>query len=186
MHRQQVVSAASFRSGSGRSHCVLDMQCYFDNQMKYVVKELSIYDLNTYALQHWIFKPPEKLVIHVKKARQANFWVSKNLHQIPWHGGDVNYSELDKILDFIASSFDVVYVKGRQKVDYLKEKITSDVSTSVTTNVKNVEDEGCPKMELLLEPNWLLVGSHCMFHRFKPMNCSSYKVKSIARWLTFH
>lgn len=155
---------------------VLDVQCFFDNELKLIVKELSMYDLNYHSSQHWIFKPPENIVIYCGKAKRANRWVTHNQHRIPWEAGDVNFEETGKIVNNIFSSFDSIYVKGRQKIDLLCSYVQCKSPEFI-----NLETLGCPKLDTLMEPTWL--GSHCFFHNFDPTACTIYKTKSLVRWL---
>lgn len=143
--------------------------------MRYVVKELALYDLNQHSSQHWIFKPPEGLEVTARKAVRANDWVSRHLHRIPWEEGDVEYKELTRILDQIASQYDVIYVKGQQKIEFLLEEV------SLQPAIVNVENLGCPKICVLLEP--LRLGCHCIFHNFDPTLCTAYRAKAIGRWI---
>lgn len=154
---------------------VLDIHCLYDNEMKLIVKELSMYDLNYHSTQHWIFKPPENLVIYCEKTKITNQWVTRNQHHIPWEAGDVQFEELENILENIFSSFGQIFVKGRQKVDLLKSFVKYKLPQFI-----NLEILGCPKLEILLEPMWM--GSHCFFHNFNPTSCTTYKMKSLVRW----
>lgn len=160
---------------SSKREVVLDMHCYFDNRMKYIVKELSMYDFNYHSTQHWIFKPPKGLCIYVPKARKANNWVRRHLHRIPWDEGDVEYDQLAKILHRITSDFNVIYVKGGQKIDFIRQQVPDNLS------IVNVESMGCPKMNTLLEP--LSIGAHCIFHNSEPTMCAVHKSRAIAHWM---
>lgn len=35
---------------------ILDIQCIFGNDSKYVIKEMSVVDMKLWATQHWLFK----------------------------------------------------------------------------------------------------------------------------------
>lgn len=161
---------------------VLEIQCFYDNEMKYLVKEMSVYDLNHHSSTHWIFKPPERgldyEVSSSPKTRRVNEWVVRNLHRIPWEAGEVNFEESGEIFRKIFSSFDLLYVKGLQKLNFLKTEAKG--FPSPPPMFVNLEDLGCPKIAILLEPNWM--GSHCLQHNSEPTRCTTYKLKGLVRW----
>lgn len=157
---------------------VLDIHCFFNNSLQYIVKEMAVYDLNHHSGQHWIFKAPKNLDIYNAKARRANKWLTANSHGIHWEDGEVNYEDLSRILNRIASSYDIVYVKGQQKILFIE----SQIGNSICPQFVNVESMGCPKFSILLEP--LCIGYNCISHnQSDPRYCTIYKTRAIVRWL---
>lgn len=173
--REDGCEESSFAIMASTRAVVLDINCFFNNYMRYVVKEMSIYDLNHHSSQHWIFKPPQGYTIVNAKAQRTNEWLTRNNHGISWEQGDVSYIELSRILEHIASSYNIVYVKGQQKIDFIQRQIFA------SPEFVNLECMGCPKLCVLLEPLWL--GHHCTHHHFDPKQCTIYKTRAIARWL---
>lgn len=101
---------------------VLDIQCFKIENNKYVVKELAGYDGN--RILHVVFKPPfpfDMLSPHFQK--QAN-WLIKNHHSIEWGTGSTPVHLFGNILQDILSQADRVYIKGKEKADYIR-KFTS-------------------------------------------------------------
>ncbi|KAL4104850.1 hypothetical protein QTP88_020126 [Uroleucon formosanum] len=93
------------------SSAILDMQCVLGVNNKYMIKEKSIVDTETWATQHWIFKHSKSL--QDIKSRKTNKWLERNYHQLAIEYGDVEYEEVGKILNSL--KFSCIYVKGEQK-----------------------------------------------------------------------
>ncbi|VVC25249.1 Hypothetical protein CINCED_3A021834 [Cinara cedri] len=93
------------------SSATLDIQCVLRTDNKYLIKEISIVDTDTWATQHWILRNSQSA--QNGKIRNTNKWLKRNFHNIPVEYGDVEYEELDRILNSL--KFDHIYVKGEQK-----------------------------------------------------------------------
>ena len=76
---------------------IIDFQCFFDDNGKYIVKELSIMDVLRFAGRHWIFTPPATSVTNPKYAR-TNHWLTSNYHRLRWSEGETPYDNLVSLL----------------------------------------------------------------------------------------
>ncbi|KAF0719455.1 Integrase catalytic domain-containing protein [Aphis craccivora] len=136
------------------SSAILDMQCVLGFSNKYMIKEMSIVDTETWATQHWIFKNSKSM--EDNKSCKTNKWLERNYHQLSIEYGDMEYEEL-----------------GEQKKQVLMDYIPH-------VALINIEDLGCPRLDLICDDETLPC---CIFHmEFNPKQCTFYKVFSIRKW----
>ncbi|KAL4119474.1 hypothetical protein QTP88_012281 [Uroleucon formosanum] len=134
----------------------------------YLVEKI-ILDTATWATQHWIFKHSKSM--EDNKSRKTNKWLERNYHQLSIEYGDIEYEELDKILNSL--KFRCIYVKGEQKKQVLMEYIPH-------VALINIEDLGCPRLDQICDDETLPC---CIFHmEFNPKQCTFYKVFAIRKW----
>ncbi|KAF0710963.1 Uncharacterized protein FWK35_00031616 [Aphis craccivora] len=81
---------------------IINIQCIFGTNNKYMIKDMSIVDTETWATQHWIFENSSL----VNKTRKNNLIH----HQLSIDFGDIEYEELGRILNSL--KFACIYVKG--------------------------------------------------------------------------
>jgi len=151
------------------SVAIMDIQCVLELDNKYLIKEMSIVDTQTWATQHWIFKHSH--LRQDNKSRKTNKWLERNYHQLSLKCGDIDYKEVDRILNTI--KFDTIYVKGEQKKQVLLEFIPH-------ITVINIEDLGCPRLDQIFDVETLPC---CIFHKdLNPKHCSFYNIFAIRKW----
>lgn len=152
------------------SLAILDIQCVLRSDSKYLIKEMSVVDVDGCATQHWLFKHSNST--QDAKSRKTNKWLERNFHQLPLQYGDVQYEEVDRILNSL--KFDTICVKGEQK-----QQIISDYIPHV--NVINIEEPGCPRLDQLCDENLKL--PCCIFHmNLNPKQCTFFKVFALRKW----
>jgi len=143
---------------------VLDIQCVLGANSKYVIKEMSVIDVDSWTTQHWIFK-------HTFNSLHVNKWLERNYHQIPIQYGDVEYKELERILHSL--KFDYIYIKGEQKRQIIRELIPR-------VEVINLEDIGCPRLNELCDEDSL---PNCTFHmKLNTRHCTFRRVFALKKW----
>lgn len=148
---------------------ILDIQCVLGVNSKYVIKELSVIDTDSWSTQHWIFK--HAFNVQNNKSRSVNKWLERNYHQIPLEYGDVEYEELDRILNSL--KFERIYIKGEQKQQMIKEFIPH-------VYVVNIEELGCPRLDQLCDEESLPC---CIFHmNLNPKHCTFRRVFALRKW----
>ncbi|KAE9522469.1 hypothetical protein AGLY_017130 [Aphis glycines] len=76
-------------------------------------------DVHSRASQHWIFKHTQ--TPHTAKSKAVNIWLFRNYHQLSMDCGDVQYSEIDRILKSL--HFECIYVKGEEKRQIIQDFI---------------------------------------------------------------
>jgi len=153
---------------------IIDFQAFVDDHNNYIVKELSVIDLQTYASQHWIFKAPYGCEFLEKETIRTNRWLSKHYHKLDWWKGDVNYDQLAKILEDINTKYCVIYVKGSKKKALIKEYIFDSL-------IIDLEEYGCPSLKHITTKRQ---GAYCFHHNNnRETTCAVYRINGLAEWL---
>ena len=60
------------------AEAILDIQCIVGADNKYIIKEMSIVDMDSNASQHWIFKNSH--INQNAKSRSVNNWLQRHYH----------------------------------------------------------------------------------------------------------
>ncbi|KAK9720156.1 hypothetical protein QE152_g22239 [Popillia japonica] len=107
---------------------VIDIQGF--NVPEFIAKELSITD-GSHSI-HLLFKPPIPFLKLEEKIRKNVKWLEKNFHGLRYSCGHVELNLLPSILKRICPLYDAIYVKGHQKLEYLKKYLPS-------SNIINLE-----------------------------------------------
>ena len=124
--------------GRTMSSAILDIQYVLGTNSKYLIKEMSVIDTDAWSAQHWIFKHRNNT--QDAKSQRTNKWLEHYYHDLSMEYGDVEYEEIDRILNSL--NFEQIYVKGEQK-----QQIISNFIPHVT--VINIEELGCPRLNQL-------------------------------------
>lgn len=105
---------------------VIDFQCFRWNKCSLIPKELATCN-NDNKKSHFIFKPPFSFSAITEEDRSVARYISSYHHGIRWHDGFTSCSVFDEIIKRLCVNVDVIYVKGRQKKDYLKNIIDKPI-----------------------------------------------------------
>jgi hypothetical protein len=151
------------------SSAILDIQCVLGVDSKYLIKEMSVIDTETWATQHWIFKHSNST--QDVNSKRTNKWLQQHYHKLSLDFGDVEYEEIDRILNSL--KFKYIYVKGEHKQKIIIEFIPHTI-------VINLEEIGCPRLNQLCFDNELPC---CIFHMgLNPKQCTFYKIFALRKW----
>lgn len=151
------------------SSAILDIQCVLGVKSEYKIKEMSIVDIKSCTMQHWVFK--HSSLTQDAKSRSVNNWLKRRYHGLTLDCGDVEYTEIEKIFQSI--KYNTIYVKGLQKNTIISEFMPY-------TNVMNMEDLMCPRTDNLAYDNTL---PRCILHKeFHTTKCSLYKAFVLKKW----
>jgi hypothetical protein len=120
---------------------VVEIQCFYDNNNEFVVKELAVVDvlLKHYFVAH--FKPPLWNLISSKAIRSAK-WLTKHLHGLKWEDGILPYSnELIRLMCLAYVANDpaeqirvLIYTKGLEKKRFLHTLLNGIVQDVIDLN----------------------------------------------------
>jgi len=140
---------------------------------KYLIKEMSIIDIDGWASQHWIFKHTR--TSSTAKIKAVNMWLFRNYHQLSLDCGDVDYSEIEKILKSL--HFECIYVKGEEKRQIIQDFIP---------NVKIIEmgaDLDCPRLDQLHAGLGKNIQPCCLYHmNLDRTQCTYNRVFALLKW----
>lgn len=117
----------------------LDIQG-FRNNGDFILKELAFVSYDGDVIAHHLFQAPFSFSLLSDKDKITNSWLSSNYHFLPWYSGTVKYTKLPLIIEEIAQKYDTVYVKGKEKLNFLK------VYFPYGCNVVDLEEYGCPSL----------------------------------------
>lgn len=146
-------------------YVIIDFQWYRCSGESVVPKELAICD-DDKRISHFVFRPITSYASMSVKDREVASYVFNNCHGIKWDDGFVLVSEFDEIIRRFTRGVDVVYVKGYEKLRFLKNIIGN----------KNVVD--------LKEADKILPGvPSCMFHYNKWVVCALSNVQKLYIYL---
>jgi len=147
--------------------------------LRFFAKELAI--TNGTQTSHYVFELPRKYSsLSVRDKRQVNY-VTHNIHGLQYSTGFVNYDRINDIIrqEIIYAAVDIVYLRGRQKKNFLEEAFL-EINLRPCPKIVNIETlnnwDGPPKLECSIPV--------CMSHLTdKPFMCSLRNCKIIHEWI---
>lgn len=99
--------------------CIIEFQAFRDNNDKFIIKELVIFDVATQIPYSFIFKPPYSFKTCNDKSRRTNNWLSKHYHNISWSEGNIDYSECESLIKEQCNHFNTIFTTGTEKAQWL-------------------------------------------------------------------
>lgn len=104
---------------------ILDVQWFKEDKHRIIPKELAAFD--GHKLSHYIFKPPYPLrILPNKNYRKQNKWLMENCHGLEWNDGFTPLHQFKNIVCQLCRAVDVIYVKGREKANFLRKFISAE------------------------------------------------------------
>lgn len=172
---------------------VIDFSAFIGENKKIIVKELSIIDLDSNCVQHWIFKPPKETTgsftgiqhdcggWHSGEFSGHNRWLSKHYHGIGFGAGSSDYNSLSSALGDICCGMKLLYTASCEKARVL-EKLLDNGRV-----VFSLESLGCPPLSgdsIILPPVEEIVKNECLFHHIHAPGfyCTQSNVHKLAEW----
>lgn len=144
-----------------------DFQGFKDGKNEFVVKEFALASTDGTVLQHWCVKSPcPYAVLDIKTKRQC-VWATKYYHGIRWQDGDVTIQTLHRQLFTILNNT-TVYVKGLEKVNYIKNRFTSCLV---------IDLDSYPSLKTLNTSN-----VYCFYHRDSKKVCALNNVLKLVQY----
>uniref|UniRef100_V5GGY8 Uncharacterized protein n=1 Tax=Anoplophora glabripennis TaxID=217634 RepID=V5GGY8_ANOGL len=98
---------------------ILDMQGFKVEQNRFIVKELAAYDGTKTA--HYIFKAPFSVKLLSPDLQKQVTWLTNNYHCLNWNEGYTPFHKFSNIMKELMEKKDVIYVKGKEKADYVRQ-----------------------------------------------------------------
>lgn len=155
---------------------IIDIQFCIDIQKRVVPKEVAIASVKENFLTHWIVAPPCSVQKLSSETRLQNNWLYKNKHGIVWQDGDISVSKLKKNLQIILENVDKIYVRGKDKAEFMRNLTTNEI-------INLEDDESCPSFQNL---TWL--NTYCLYHAIKScpqtLSCALNNVARIRYWMS--
>lgn len=107
-----------------RRRLIIDVQG-FKSEDNFIPKELAAY--NGQQLAHYIFRIPFPLNSLPQNLQRENKWIMENCHGLDWKEGFTPLYQFKNIVLNLSEKADVIYVKGREKTNYIKEYTKKEV-----------------------------------------------------------
>lgn len=108
-------------STDDNSAVVLEFQAFRGVRNEYIVKELAAVDIRTGRYVVCLFAPPyERIQLH-PNIRKTNSWLEKHYFLLGWNDGNVPYRDVVPIIAQICSNFRIIYTKGLEKANFLRQ-----------------------------------------------------------------
>ena len=159
---------------------VVDFSTFQDqNSKSCIVKELSLIDVDSLCIQHYIFKSPKDVwdtPTYDSAIVRHNNWLSTHFHGLNYYEGDVKYSDLSRTLDYICDKVQFIFAPTTEKAAALEEMLSG------RRVVISLELMGYQPLSV----NTLNVNSEnqCLIHRiYAPgFYCTQGSVLKLAKW----
>lgn len=122
----------------------VDLQGFKTEDNKFIPKEVAF--LYCGQIKVFLFKAPCRYIQLSEMEQKQVYWIERN-RKIFWNSGDVPYEDVKKKFIFLKDKH--IYVKGCEKVRWVKEILESD-----SVKVFNLETYGCPNRLDLENKYW--------------------------------
>lgn len=158
------------------SKAVIDFSAFFNGDKKVIIKELSIMDVDSKCVQHWVLKSPKGRMDLPYSQVCRNAWLTRHYHGLEMNAGVMEYESLASALDYICDRFQFIFAATTEKARILEDTILGRRS------VISLELLGCPPLsrDMIIRPK----GQQCLMHHvFAPgFYCTLDNVKVLANW----
>jgi len=152
---------------------VLDVQGFQYKKSQFLCKELAFTCGET--PHYYLFKFPLRKDMLSGDFQKQVYWLEKNLHGLEWdsENGEL-YEHMEKFLKGHIDSKYTIYVKGMQKVLWLKNFLSN--------RIIDMEKMKCPRLSELRKQNKNIV-RQCDNHNNANLQCASENVNLLTKWL---
>lgn len=159
-------------------YAACDVQMMRGKLGELLVKEFAVFETNREreVCDVVTFGPPcVESDIPVKYQRH-NAYVTERVHGLKWEDGTSRYGDSWEILLELTGHYDVLYVKGAEKVKALR--------SLAGCTVVDAETLGCPNLRSL--PT-LWASCHNAIHmQDNHFNCAAHNAKRVGLWVLYH
>ena len=103
---------------------IVDFQGFISLKNKFIFKEVAITPIEEDAIPVVLhFLPPSEWKNLSSKEKSTGKWLEWNFHGLSWESGDIPYYQLEEsIQDSLRNAYRI-YVKGEEKLHWLKSII---------------------------------------------------------------
>ena len=100
---------------------ILDVQGFKTNKNKLIVKEFAAY--NGINVCHNVFKPPFPFDCLPEEYQKQAHWLMLHHHAVDWNAGYTHHFLFPQIIKHITRNATEVYVKGKEKADFIRQHV---------------------------------------------------------------
>jgi len=155
---------------------IVDLQGFSGPQGQFVLKEVAILAHGMTLPVVYQFAPPYPWHDLPQECQRRNAWVERNYLGLKWNSGTTPYNRIEEILHSHLGLIEKIYVKGREKVAWLRTLLQS--SHHVIENLENDydddDDDDIPSLRKLT--------STCPHHK-KQYMCAADNVMALSQFI---
>lgn len=159
-----------------RMEFILDFQGFKNVSNEFIIKELAIVSTNEEINELYLFRPPYGFHQLPDRLKIQVYWLEKYFHGLDWSSGLKDFDEINDVLKNVFKLGGTVYVKGGEKCAFVRSLLSS-----LAVQVLNIEDIGCPSLQLLRQTFKLSNQKPCPFIHSAD-NCAYNNVHRILEW----
>lgn len=117
---------------------IVDLQFVQGNEKQYFIKELAILKKGSLIPIVYHFKAPYPEEELNNEAKYNIQYSENKINGLKWNSGTVEYLGLKDILKYYLQSADIIYVKGKQKKNFLEKYIDSTKINDLTNTMPSL------------------------------------------------
>lgn len=99
---------------------IVDFQAFKGLVNEFYLKEVAIVNIHSDTVYHWIIRPPTMYCNLNEEMQLRVNYLTYKIHGIPWQTGYIDESEVIALMKNILKNAAVVYIKGSERVTYLR------------------------------------------------------------------
>jgi len=155
---------------------IVDLQGFSGRNGQFVLKEVAILAHGMTLPVVYQFAPPCPWTDLAPEIRRRNAWLERHYLGLKWTSGTIPYDRVQEILNSHLRLTEVIYVKGREKVEWLSTLLKS--THHVIENLENEYDD-----EDMI-PSLRKLTNTCPHHHQKKFVCAADNVTALSQYVT--
>ena len=104
---------------------IVDLQGFSGPKGQFVLKEVAILAHGMTLPVVYQFAPPYPWNDLSPDLQRRNAWLERNYLRLKWNSGTTPYDRIEEILNSHVGLIEKIYVKGREKVEWLRTLVKS-------------------------------------------------------------
>ena len=157
----------------------------------FVVKEFAALREGN-VLSHYIFMNPEPWDLLLKSEKSCASWLTACHHGLRWENGIVPYRRARQLITTAvlgtenAANMDIVYVKGHEKREWLRNLILDDRRDCAYIETLDADYEDVDSLKNLSTTNTMRCGQHIRLYNQHDKICALQNVFKLYNWWLQH
>src|SRR5436190_9476377 len=142
---------------------VIDFTAFTGRDKTVIVKELSIADVDSQCIQHFVFKPPkdtDTVTWDPYTGRQYQ-WMSMHYHGLDYFEGSADYGNMESIITSICSDADFIFAPSQEKAAWLENNVFDKSRVVFNLELLGCEPQSSGGMLTFPEED---NGNQCLLH----------------------
>jgi len=157
---------------------VIDFTTFTARDKTVIVKEVSVIDVESRCVQHFVFKPPKDTSVWDGQVGRQYQWFSMHHHGLDYYDGSSDYSSLGPVVRSICGDAAFIFAPNQEKASWLENNVFDK-----TRVVFNLELFGFSTPSSLFFPTEDSE-NQCLLHQIRAPGfyCTQSKVTELAKW----